>query len=57
MFTANMSWPMTIAPTNEAIGGENDAKNLVIGKKKYCHDPGGHVRCKGSNTTNKRKVL
>jgi hypothetical protein len=46
MPTTIMPWPMTLAPANEAIGGENHVeKNLSKGKK-YRHHPGGHARCK-----------
>jgi hypothetical protein len=34
MFLKNMPWPMTVAPTNEAIRHENHAvKNLIVGKR------------------------
>ncbi len=57
MSPTSMSWPMTLAPTNEAISRENHAENaLVIVGKTYLHDPGGHVRCKDSITIYKRKV-
>jgi hypothetical protein len=57
MFSAIMPWPMTLAPTNEAIRRENRAeKNLNKGEK-YRHDLGGHLRCKQSTTIKKRKIL
>jgi hypothetical protein len=41
MFPATMPWPMTLAPTNEAIRRENRAeKNLDMEIDR--HDPGGH---------------
>jgi hypothetical protein len=33
MFPAIMPWPMTLAPTNEAVRRENHAKKTFIGKK------------------------
>jgi hypothetical protein len=50
MFPTIMPWPMTLAPTNEAIRGENHAKKTLIRKKINRHDPGGHGRCKDSIT-------
>ena len=46
MFPAIMPWPMTLAPTNEAIRRENCAKkNLNMGKN-YRNDSGGHAKRK-----------
>jgi hypothetical protein len=42
MFPAIMSWPMTLAPTNEAIRVENRAKKNLDTEKINPHDPGGH---------------
>ncbi len=54
MFPATMSWPMTLAPTNEAVRHENHAeKNLYKEKKIDRHNPGGHERCKDSITIKK----
>jgi hypothetical protein len=33
MFSAIMPWPMTLAPTNEAVRGENHAEKIFIRKK------------------------
>jgi hypothetical protein len=33
MFPATMPWPMTLAPTNEAVRHENYAKKTFIRKK------------------------
>ncbi len=39
MFPAIRPWPMTLAPTNEAVRHDNHAeKNLCLGKKKNRHD-------------------
>jgi hypothetical protein len=44
MFPVIMPWPMTLAPTNEAVRRENHAgKNIR-------HNPGVHERCKDSIT-------
>jgi hypothetical protein len=54
MFPALMPWPMTPAPTNEAVRHENHAeKNLYKEKQITCHDPGGHGRCKDNITIKK----
>jgi hypothetical protein len=53
MFPAIMPWPMTLAPTNEAVIRENHAKKTFIKKKINRHDPGGHERCKDSITLKK----
>ncbi len=45
-----MSLPMTLAPTNEAIGRENHANKNCNKEKKIRHDLAGHVRCKDSIT-------
>jgi hypothetical protein len=42
MFPAIMSWPMTLAPTNEAIRRENFAKKNIDTEKINRHNPGGH---------------
>ncbi len=53
-----MPWPMTLAPTNEAVRRENHAeKNLYKENKINHHDPVGHERCKDSITIKKRKIL
>ncbi len=50
MFPAIMPWPMTLAPTNEAVRHEDCAeKNLDMEKINH-HNPGGHERCKDSIT-------
>jgi hypothetical protein len=46
MFPAIMPWPMTLAPTNEAVRHENCAKKTLIQKLINPHDPGVHERCK-----------
>jgi hypothetical protein len=48
MFLAIMPWPMTLAPTNEAVRHENHAEKAFIRKNNYRHDPGVHERCKDS---------
>jgi hypothetical protein len=53
MFPAIMPWPMTLAPTNEAVRRENHAKKTFVRKKINCHDQGGHERCKDSITIKK----
>ncbi len=45
-----MPWPMTLAPTNEAVRCENHAEKNLYKEKNNCHDPGGHERCKDSIT-------
>ena len=50
MFPAIMPWPMTLAPTNEAIRREKCVKKTLIWKNISRHDPGGHGRCKDSIT-------
>ncbi len=57
MFPAIMPWPMTLAPTNEAVRRENHEKKNFIRKKINHHDPGGHERCKDSITIKKHKIL
>jgi hypothetical protein len=57
MFPAIMPWPMTLAPTNEAVGRENHAEKTFIRKKINLHDLEGHERCKDSITIKKRKIL
>jgi hypothetical protein len=51
-----MLCPMTLAPTNEAIGCGNHAKKIDE-EKNYRHDLGGHVRCKDNITIKKCKIL
>ncbi len=53
MFPAAMPWPMTLAPTNEAVRHENHAEKIFERKKSNHHDPGGHERCKDSITIKK----
>ena len=53
MFPATMPWPMTLAPTNEAVRRENHAEKTFVRKKINRHDPGGHERCKDSITIKK----
>jgi hypothetical protein len=50
MFPALMPWPMTLAPTNEAVRHENHAEKTFIKKKINCHNQGGHERCQDSIT-------
>jgi hypothetical protein len=50
MFPAIMPWPMTLAPTNEAVRHENCAVKTLLQKKTNHHDPGGQGRCKDSIT-------
>jgi hypothetical protein len=50
MFPALMPWPMTLAPTNEAVRRENHTKKIFDREKNNRHDPGGHKRCKDSIT-------
>ncbi len=50
MFPAIMPWPVTLAPTNEAIRCKNCAEKTLIGKKINHHDLGGHRRFKDSIT-------
>jgi hypothetical protein len=50
MFPAIMPWPMTLAPTNEAIRHDNRAKTNLDAEKNNRHNPGGHGRCKDSIT-------
>jgi hypothetical protein len=45
-----MSWPITLAPTNEAISRENCAKKNLDTEKNNHRDPGFHGRCKDSIT-------
>jgi hypothetical protein len=53
MFPAIMPWPMTLAPTNEAVGHENHAEKTLYKEKNNRHDLGGHERCKDSITIKK----
>ncbi len=48
-----MLWPMTLAPTNEAVRRENHAEKTFVRKEIIYHDPGGHERCKDSITIKK----
>ncbi len=50
MFPTIMPWPVTLAPTNEAIRRENCAETNIDMEKINRHDPGGHGRCKDSTT-------
>ncbi len=56
MFPAMMAWPMTLAPTNEAVRHENHAEKPLY-EKNNRHDMGGHERCKDSITIKKSKIL
>jgi hypothetical protein len=53
MFPAIMPWPMTLAPTNEAVRPENHAEKTFIRKKTNHHNLGGHERFKDSITIKK----
>ncbi len=53
MFPAIMPWPMTLAPTNEAVRHENHVEKTFVRKKINPHDPGGHERCKDIITIKK----
>jgi hypothetical protein len=53
MFPATMPWPMTLAPTNEAVRHENHAEKNLYNEKNTRHDLGGHERCKDSITIKK----
>jgi hypothetical protein len=53
MFPAIMPWPMTLAPTNEAVRRKNHAEKTFKKKKANHHNPGGHKRCKDSITIKK----
>ncbi len=50
-----MPWPMTLAPTKEAIRHENRAEKILLRKKNYCNDLGGHARCKDRITINREQ--
>jgi hypothetical protein len=50
MFLAIMPWPMTPAPTNEAVRHKNRVERNFDTEKNNHHDPGGHGRCKDSIT-------
>ncbi len=50
MFPAIMPWPMTLAPTNEAVRRENHAEKTLIWKKINGHNRGVHERCMDSIT-------
>ncbi len=45
MFPATMPWPMTLAPTNEAVRRENRVKKNLYKEKNNRHDSGCHERC------------
>jgi hypothetical protein len=51
MFSALMTWPMTLAPTNEAV--KIMRKKTFDKEKINHHNPGGHERCKDSITIKK----
>ena len=53
MFPALMPWPMTLAPTNEAVRRENRAEKNLYKEKNNPQYPGGHERCKDSITFKK----
>ena len=53
MFPTIMPWPMTLAPTNEAVRCENYAEKNLYKEKINRHDPRGHERCKDSITIKK----
>ncbi len=53
MIPATMPWPMSLAPTNEAVRRENHAEKKIIRKKINRHNPGAHERCKVSITIKK----
>ncbi len=48
-----MPWPMTLAPTNEAIRHNNRAEKNLEPERNYHYDLGGHARCKDSITIKK----
>jgi hypothetical protein len=48
-----MPWPMTLAPTNEAVRHENHTEKTFKWKKINHHDPGGHERYNDSITIKK----
>ncbi len=50
MFPAIMPWPTTLAPTNEAVRGENHVEKNLYKEKINHHDPGSHKRCKDNIT-------
>jgi hypothetical protein len=50
MFPAIGPWPMTLAPTNEAVRRDNHAEKTFLRKKINPRDSGGHERCKDSIT-------
>ncbi len=45
-----MSWPMTLALTNEAVRRKNCAEKYLDTEKNNRHNPGGHERWKDSIT-------
>ncbi len=57
MFPATIPWPMTLAPTNEAVRHKNHAKKNLYKEKKLTITIwdylGGHERCKDSITIKK----
>ncbi len=58
MFPTIMPWPMTLAPTNEAVSCENHAGKNLYKEKIHHHNPVDHKRCKDSITIKKRgKIL
>jgi hypothetical protein len=48
-----MSWPMALAPPNEAIRRENHTEKKISKEKNYCYNLGGHKCCKDSITIKK----
>jgi hypothetical protein len=48
MIPTMLPWPMTLAPTNEAIKRENCAQKKLDKEKIYRYDLGGHARWKDS---------
>jgi hypothetical protein len=57
MFPTTMPWPITLAPTNEAVRCVYHVEKNLYKEKINRHDPGGHERCKDSITIKKRKIL
>ncbi len=58
MFPAIRPWPMTLAPTNEAVRRDNQAeKNLCKEKKIHRHDRDVMEDVRTVLPSNRRKVL
>ncbi len=58
MFPAIRPWPMTLAPTNEAVRRDNHAeKNLCFGKKINRHDQEVMEDARTVLPSNTRKVF